>query len=521
MARQHLQLKLAYASLIVAVLGTSISPYLFFWQSAHRIEELRAEDLGGDAAPALKRRGPLGAKRKLRNSRIDVVTGMILSVLIMFAIIAATAATLGVHGATINSAADAANALEPVAGNAAGLLFAVGFIGSGILAVPVLAASGSAGMTGLLNKTWGLDHSPRKALFFYALLMVGLIAGTVLSVVDSDPIRLLILSAIVNGIAAGPFLIVVMLISGDRGRPRRRTEPERVPRRAEVHRQPGDVQRAHPGVTRMPAGSGGKGTSVEPAMLLGEGLDFHYGVDVSPIPGVRIQGEAHFSAGCGVDGGLTYWEGIVPDGAWFDASCHLDQAAKFDVSVSSGAAGLNGSYQLAKEILDVIYFQVGPVPVVIVPELVVSVQIDGTLAVNVSFGAEEHVTAGVGVACHDKFIPYAHFDADSDSHHDLPTGDVGATVGGEVLTLTMRYLNAAQAATPVTYNWSYRMDSEPWVALPPGIGRAAADVSSRKFSYSGYKNNHTFTFRCIVTTTAGGVTVTTRTVSLTYIGTPA
>jgi len=163
MAGQHLQLKLAYASLIVAVLGTSISPYLYFWQSAHRIEELRAEDLGGDAAPALKRRGPLGAKRKLRNSRIDVVTGMILSVLIMFAIIAATAATLVVHGATINSAADAANALEPVAGNAAGLLFAVGFIGSGILAVPVLAASGSAGMTGLLNKTWGLDHSPRKA----------------------------------------------------------------------------------------------------------------------------------------------------------------------------------------------------------------------------------------------------------------------------------------------------------------------------------------------------------------------
>jgi len=107
----------------------------------------------------------------------------------------------------------------------------------------------------------------------------------------------------------------------------------------------------------------------------------------------------------------------------------------------------------------------------------------------------------------------------SASHGVLTNG--GAFVGDDALTLTMRYLNAAQAATPVTYTWSYRMDSEPWVALPPGIGRAAADVSSRKFSYSGYKNNHTFTFRCIVTTTAGGVTVTTRTVSLTYIGTPA
>ncbi len=216
MTGQQFQFKPAYISLIVAVLGTSISPYLFFWQSAHRIEELRAEELGGDAPPALKHRSQRAAQRKLRNSRIDVFTGMIFLVVIMFAIIAATAATLGVHGATINSAADAAKALEPVAGNAAGLLFAVGFIGSGVLAVPILAASGSAGVAGLLNKPWGLDHSPRKAPFFYALLLVGLVAGTVLSVVDTDPIRLLILSAIVNGIAAGPFLIVVMLISGDR-----------------------------------------------------------------------------------------------------------------------------------------------------------------------------------------------------------------------------------------------------------------------------------------------------------------
>jgi NRAMP (natural resistance-associated macrophage protein)-like metal ion transporter len=216
MTAQHLQLKPAYFALLVAVLGTSISPYLFFWQSAHRIEELRAEELGGDAAPALRHRSKRAAERKLRHSRIDVFAGMAFSVLIMFAIIAATAATLGVHGTTINSAADAAKALEPVAGNASGLLFAVGFIGSGILAVPVLAASGSAGMAGLLNKKWGLDHSPRKAPFFYGLLIVGLVTGTILSIVDADAIRLLILSAIVNGIAAGPFLIVVMLISRDR-----------------------------------------------------------------------------------------------------------------------------------------------------------------------------------------------------------------------------------------------------------------------------------------------------------------
>jgi len=206
----------AYLGLVVAVLGTTISPYMFFWQSAQRVEEMRAEDLGGDAAPALKDRTRSAAKRKTLNGRIDVFTGMIFSVLIMFAIIAATAATLGAHGKTVSSAADAARALEPIAGSSATILFAVGFIGSGVLAVPVLAASGAAGLAGLLNKEWGLDRSPRKAPAFYALLGAGIVGGTILSVVSTDPIGLLVLSAIVNGIAAGPFLIIMMLISRDR-----------------------------------------------------------------------------------------------------------------------------------------------------------------------------------------------------------------------------------------------------------------------------------------------------------------
>lgn len=213
---QRSELKPAYLSLVVAVLGTSISPYLFFWQSAHRIEELRAEDLAGDDAPALHHRGPHGARRKLRNSRIDVVVGMLFSVIVMFAIMAATAATVGVQGKTISTAADAARALEPIAGTASGYLFAAGFVGSGILAVPVLAASGSAGLAGLLDKPWGLDHSPRRAPVLYALLLVCMVGGTVLSVVELNPIGLLVLSAVVNGIAAGPFLVVVMLISRDR-----------------------------------------------------------------------------------------------------------------------------------------------------------------------------------------------------------------------------------------------------------------------------------------------------------------
>jgi Mn2+/Fe2+ NRAMP family transporter len=138
---------------------------------------VRAEDLAGDDALALHRRGAQGARRKLRNSRIDVVVGMAFSVIVMFAIMAATAATLGVQGKTITSAAEAAQALEPIAGSASGYLFAAGFIGSGILAVPVLAASGSAGLAGLLDKPWGLDRSPRRAPVFYALLLVGRVGG--------------------------------------------------------------------------------------------------------------------------------------------------------------------------------------------------------------------------------------------------------------------------------------------------------------------------------------------------------
>jgi Mn2+/Fe2+ NRAMP family transporter len=205
----------AYLGLVVGVLGTSVSPYMFFWQSAQRIEELRAEKRGGYTATALDDRPREERRRRLRNGRVDVFTGMAFSVLIMFAIVASSAATLGAHHQAVSSAAEAAKALEPIAGNYAGILFALGFIGSGVLAVPVLAASGAAGMSGLLNKNWGLDRSPRKAPLFYILLGTGIVAGTILAIVSTNPIGLLVLSAIVNGIAAGPFLIVIMLISRD------------------------------------------------------------------------------------------------------------------------------------------------------------------------------------------------------------------------------------------------------------------------------------------------------------------
>jgi Mn2+/Fe2+ NRAMP family transporter len=212
----HFHLSPAYFGLIVAVLGTSISPYMFFWQSAERIEELRQEDLGGTKAARLDARTAAKAKNKLKDARVDVFTGMAFSVIIMFAIIAATAATLGAHHKTVSSAAQAAQALAPVAGHYASIIFAIGFIGSGVLAVPVLAASGAAGMAGLLGKDWGFDRKVRKAPVFYGILVAGIILGAILSMVSSNPIQLLVLSAVVNGIAAGPFLIIVMLIARDR-----------------------------------------------------------------------------------------------------------------------------------------------------------------------------------------------------------------------------------------------------------------------------------------------------------------
>ncbi|HET6826859.1 MAG TPA: Nramp family divalent metal transporter [Amnibacterium sp.] len=207
----------AYLGLVVGVFGTTISPYMFFWQTAQRIEELRAEPANGKRATSLRSRAPREARRRLRNGRIDVFTGMVFSVLIMFAIIAATGATLGLHHRSVSSAAEAAKALEPIAGTYAGALFAIGFIGSGILSVPVLAASGASGMAALLDKRWGLDRRPKKAPVFYAILGAGIVAGSILSVFVAHPIQLLVLSAIVNGIAAGPFLLIMMLIARDRG----------------------------------------------------------------------------------------------------------------------------------------------------------------------------------------------------------------------------------------------------------------------------------------------------------------
>ena len=210
----HVEFNKAYIALLVAILGTTISPYLFFWQSANRLEEMRDAPERGSQPETLKMKSRSRARRKQRTSRVDVFSGMAFSNVVMFAIIATTAETLHVHNITnIQSAAQAASSLKPFAGHLASVIFALGFIGSGLLAVPVLAGSGSVGLSGLMGKEWGFSRSIREAPLFYVLVGIGTIGGTALSLLNVNPIKLLVFVAVINGVIAAPLLVVVLIIS--------------------------------------------------------------------------------------------------------------------------------------------------------------------------------------------------------------------------------------------------------------------------------------------------------------------
>jgi len=214
----HIHVNRAYIGLFVAVLGTTISPYLFFWQSADRLEEMRLEPEGGSKAEPLRLRSAASAAKKQRMSRVDVFSGMAFSNIVMFSIIVATAETLHArHVTNIQSAAQAASSLKPIAGKFASEIFALGFIGSGLLAVPILAGSGSVALSGLLGKDWGFSRSMKSAPLFYGLVGVGTLGGTALSLVNVNPIKLLVFVAVINGVIAAPLLAVVLIVANDRG----------------------------------------------------------------------------------------------------------------------------------------------------------------------------------------------------------------------------------------------------------------------------------------------------------------
>lgn len=197
--------------LITGILGTTISPYLFFWQTSHEIEE---DILHGKTTIRL-REGT--TDKEIKKMRIDVWTGMFVSNIVMYFIIATCAAVLFTHGiTTINSAADAANALRPLAGEQAFLLFAIGIIGMGLLAVPVLAGSVAYTVAETFRWRSGLYRKLNEARAFYGVLIISMLLGLSINFIGIDPIKLLIYSAVANGLVAPIILFLIVHMTSSR-----------------------------------------------------------------------------------------------------------------------------------------------------------------------------------------------------------------------------------------------------------------------------------------------------------------
>ncbi len=207
----HMQLDKSTIIIVCAILGTTISPYLFFWQTSQEIEEAILEGHTSIASRA-------GTTPKaVRRMRVDVWSGMLLSNVVMFFIIAACGAILYPHGITnITTAAQAAEALRPFAGNATYFLFALGIIGTGLLAVPVLAGSSSYAISEAVGWREGLYRNFRHARAFYSVIILAMLIGIGLNFTGIDPIKALIYAAVINGIVAPFVLCFIVLISSNR-----------------------------------------------------------------------------------------------------------------------------------------------------------------------------------------------------------------------------------------------------------------------------------------------------------------
>jgi Mn2+/Fe2+ NRAMP family transporter len=206
-----------YVSTLVAFVGTALSPYLYFWQTSQRVEE----EVCMGRRRLWQRQGATDGE--LKYAALDVNTGMTVACVVIYFIILATAATLWQAAARdgrpppeINSARDAAAALEPVAGKLAGVLFALGFIGAGLLAVPVLTTGASYAVADAFGWKSGLDQRFRAAPQFYAVMILSTLAGTAINFVGISPMTALFWAAVVNGLLAPPVLVLVMLISRNR-----------------------------------------------------------------------------------------------------------------------------------------------------------------------------------------------------------------------------------------------------------------------------------------------------------------
>jgi NRAMP (natural resistance-associated macrophage protein)-like metal ion transporter len=207
----HLSTDSKYITTLVAILGTTISPYLFFWQASEEVEE----EVSMGRKTLKQRRG--ATRKELQTAKWDTLAGMIFCNVVFYFVILAAASTLHATGKTdIQSATDAAKALEPLAGPAAKYLFAAGLIGAGFLAVPVLTGASAYAVAETFGWKYGLDTKPREAKQFYAIIAVSTLTGTLINFAGINPIKALFWTAVINGVIAPPLLVVLMLVANNK-----------------------------------------------------------------------------------------------------------------------------------------------------------------------------------------------------------------------------------------------------------------------------------------------------------------
>jgi NRAMP (natural resistance-associated macrophage protein)-like metal ion transporter len=207
----QLRLDGKYLMTLVAIFGTTISPYLFFWQASEEVEE----EMSMGRKTLQERQGATYAE--LRDATLDTNVGMFICNLVFYFVIVAAAATLHTHGKTeIQSATEAAQALEPLAGSAAKYLFAIGLIGVGFLAVPVLTGSAAYAVAETFGWECRLDDKPREAKHFYTVIAVSTLIGMLINFAGINPISALFWTAVINGLLSPPLLVVIMLVSNNR-----------------------------------------------------------------------------------------------------------------------------------------------------------------------------------------------------------------------------------------------------------------------------------------------------------------
>jgi Mn2+/Fe2+ NRAMP family transporter len=200
------------ATVIVGIFGTTISPYLFFWQASEEVEDMQMR-----RGAALLARDKAAAEPELRRIRWDTWSGMFYSDLSAYFVMLACAVTLHVAGVTdLQTAAQAASALRPLGGSLASVLFALGILGVGLIGVPVLAGSAAYALSEAMGWKWGLERTARDARGFYGIIAVSVLAGLLIQYSPINPMKALFWSAVINGVVAVPLMVVIILLVSKR-----------------------------------------------------------------------------------------------------------------------------------------------------------------------------------------------------------------------------------------------------------------------------------------------------------------